>query len=72
MMKIEKEAEKILEEFSKALKKVPELKETHYIVDNLNRTRSDKMRKHDPKRILKNAPVDEEGNIIVERGEWIQ
>ncbi|BDH79365.1 MAG TPA: Asp-tRNA(Asn) amidotransferase subunit GatC [Methanothermobacter sp.] len=69
---IEKEAEKILEEFSKALEKVPELEETHYIVDNLNRTRADKKRKHDPKRILKNAPVDEEGNIIVERGEWTQ
>jgi len=69
---IEKEAEKILEEFSKALEKVPELEETHYIVDNLNRTRADKKRKHNPERILKNAPIDEEGNIIVERGEWIQ
>jgi len=71
-MKIEKEAEKILEEFSKALEKVPELEETHYIIDNLNRTRSDKKRKQDPKRILRNAPVDKEGNIIVERGEWTQ
>lgn len=33
-MKIEKEAEKILEEFSKALEGVPELEETYYIVDN--------------------------------------
>jgi len=71
-MKIEKEAEKILEEFSKALEKVPELEETHYIIDNLNRTRADKKRKKDPERILRNAPVDNEGNIIVERGEWTQ
>lgn len=69
-MKIEKEAEKILEEFSKALEEVPELEETHYIVDNLNRTREDRAEKTNPEKILKNAPVDDEGNIIVERGEW--
>ncbi|MDR0912634.1 MAG: Asp-tRNA(Asn) amidotransferase GatCAB subunit C, partial [Methanobrevibacter sp.] len=35
-MKIEKDAEKILEEFSKTLNSIPNLEETHYIVDNVN------------------------------------
>jgi len=71
-MKIEKEAEKILEEFSRALEDVPELEETYYIVDNLNRTSEDEVEKSDPEKILRNAPVDEDGNIVVERGEWTQ
>ncbi|ADL58405.1 Asp-tRNA(Asn) amidotransferase subunit GatC [Methanothermobacter marburgensis] len=71
-MKIEKEAEKILEEFSRALENVPELEETYYIVDNLNRTSEDEVEKTDPEKILRNAPVDEDGNIVVERGEWTQ
>ena len=33
-MAIEKDAEKILEEFSKTLDKVPELEGTYYITDN--------------------------------------
>ncbi|MDI9617602.1 Asp-tRNA(Asn) amidotransferase subunit GatC [Methanothermobacter sp.] len=71
-MKIEKEAEKILKEFSRALEDVPELEETYYIVDNLNRTSEDDVEKTDPEKILRNAPVDEDGNIVVERGEWTQ
>ncbi|MCG2828420.1 Asp-tRNA(Asn) amidotransferase subunit GatC [Methanothermobacter sp. K4] len=71
-MKIEKEAEKILEEFSRALEDVPELEETYYIVDNINRTSEDEVEKTDPEKILRNAPVDEDGNIVVERGEWTQ
>ena len=71
-MKIEKEAEKILEEFSKALEGVPELEETYYIVDNLNRTKEVRVEKFNPEKILRNAPVDEDGNIVVERGEWTQ
>ncbi|MCQ8905662.1 MAG: Asp-tRNA(Asn) amidotransferase subunit GatC [Methanothermobacter sp.] len=71
-MKIEKEAEKILEEFSRALEEVPELEETYYIVDNLNRTREDEEEKTDPGKILRNAPADDDGNIVVERGEWTQ
>ena len=35
-MKIEKEAELIVEKFSEALKNIPELEETHYMVDNVN------------------------------------
>ena len=38
-MAIEKDAEKILEEFSKTLDKVPELEGTYYITDNLNLNR---------------------------------
>jgi aspartyl-tRNA(Asn)/glutamyl-tRNA(Gln) amidotransferase subunit C len=71
-MKIEKEAEKILEEVSRALEEVPELEETYYIVDNLNRTREDEEEKTEPGKILRNAPVDDDGNIVVERGEWTQ
>ena len=40
-MKIEKEAEIILEKFSKALENIPELEETHYMVDNVNLARED-------------------------------
>ena len=52
-MKIEKEAEKILEEFSKTLENIPELEETYYIVDNVNLTREDIPEKKNPERILK-------------------
>ena len=41
-MAIEKDAEKILEEFSKTLDTVPELEGTYYITDNLNLNRDDK------------------------------
>jgi aspartyl-tRNA(Asn)/glutamyl-tRNA(Gln) amidotransferase subunit C len=71
-MKIEKEAEKILEEFSKTLENIPELEETYYIVDNVNLTREDIPQKKNPKRILKNTQVDEEGNMIVEKSKWTQ
>jgi len=71
-MKIEKEAEEILEKFSKALEDIPELEETHYIVDNVNLTRSDCGEEKDPKKILRNAHLDEEGNLIVEKGKWVK
>lgn len=71
-MKIEKEAEKILEEFSKTLENIPELEETYYIVDNVNLTREDIPQKKNPERILKNTQVDEEGNMIVEKSKWTQ
>ena len=47
-MKIEKEAEKILESFSEALKDIPELEETHYMVDNVNLSRGDVAEKKNP------------------------
>ncbi len=72
MMKIEKEAEIILEKFSKVLQNIPELEETHYIVDNVNLSREDKGKDKNPEKILRNADVDEEGNVIVEKGKWVR
>ena len=71
-MKIEKEAEEILKKFSKALDDIPELEETHYIVDNVNLTRSDCGKDKNPEKIIKNAHVDENGNIITEKGKWVK
>jgi aspartyl-tRNA(Asn)/glutamyl-tRNA(Gln) amidotransferase subunit C len=69
-MKIEKEAEKILKEFSKTLENIPELEETHYIVDNINLTRKDMAHDKNPYRIMRNTNVDENGNMIVEKSKW--
>lgn len=71
-MKIEKEAEQILEKFSEALKDIPDLEETHYMVDNINLTRADIAEAKDPEKILRNAHTDEEGNIIAEKGKWVK
>lgn len=71
-MKIEKEAEIILEKFSKALENISELEETHYIVDNINLTREDKAEEKDPEKILRNSNIDEEGNLIAEKGKWVR
>ncbi len=71
-MKIEKEAEIILEKFSKVLQNIPELEETHYIVDNVNLSREDEGRDKNPEKILRNAEVDEEGNLIAEKGKWVR
>ncbi len=71
-MKIEKEADKILQEFSKALKNIPDLEETHYLVDNLNLSREDRAKKRNPDKILRNANTDEDRNLIVEKGKWIK
>ncbi|MGZ7050063.1 MAG: Asp-tRNA(Asn) amidotransferase subunit GatC [Methanobacterium sp.] len=71
-MKIEKEAEEILKKFSKALNDIPELEETHYIVDNVNLTRPDCGVEKNPKKILRNAHLDEEGNLIAEKGKWVK
>ena len=71
-MKIEKEAELILEKFSEALKDIPEFEETHYMVDNVNLTREDAAEDKNPEKILRNANTDEEGNIIAEKGKWVR
>ncbi len=71
-MKIEKEAEQILEKFSDALKDIPDLEETHYMVDNVNLTRDDIAEVKDPEKILRNAHTDEDGNIIAEKGKWVK
>ena len=71
-MKIEKEAEIILEKFSKALQNIPELAETYYIIDNVNLTRQDCGVDKNPEKILRNAQLDEDGNVIVEKGKWVR
>ena len=69
-MAIEKDAEKILEEFSKTLDKVPELEGTYYITDNLNLNREDESEQNDPSKIVRNARTDKDGNVIVKKAEW--
>ncbi len=71
-MKIEKEAEEILEKFREALEDIPELEETHYIVDNVNLTRPDCGEDKNPEKILRNTEVDEDGNVIVEKGKLVK
>lgn len=71
-MKIEKEAEKILQSFSDALKNIPELEETHYMVDNVNLSRDDCAEDKDSGKIMRNTHVDEDGNLIVEKGKWVK
>jgi aspartyl-tRNA(Asn)/glutamyl-tRNA(Gln) amidotransferase subunit C len=71
-LKIEKEAEKILQEFSKALENIPELEETHYMVDNVNLSREDCAEDKNPDKIMRNAHVDEEGCLIAEKGKWVR
>jgi aspartyl-tRNA(Asn)/glutamyl-tRNA(Gln) amidotransferase subunit C len=71
-LKIEKEAEIILEKFSRVLENIPDLEETHYIVDNVNLSREDVGRDKNPEKILRNANVDEEGNLIAEKGKWVR
>ncbi|BDZ71208.1 Asp-tRNA(Asn) amidotransferase subunit GatC [Methanobacterium petrolearium] len=71
-MKIEKEAEKILQNFSEALKDIPDLEETHYMVDNVNLSREDCAEDKNPEKIMHNTHVDEEGNLIVEKGKWVK
>jgi aspartyl-tRNA(Asn)/glutamyl-tRNA(Gln) amidotransferase subunit C len=71
-LKIEKEAEKILESFSEALKDIPELEETHYMVDNVNLAREDVSEEKNPEKILRNAHTDENGNIIADKAKWVR
>ena len=69
-MEIEKEAENILNKFSEVLDQIPDLEETRYIVDNLNRTREDVMEQKNPDKILRNAHVDKQGSVVAEKGKW--
>ena len=69
-MEIEKDAEKILEEFSKTLDKVPELEGTYYITDNLNLNREDEAEEKDASKIVRNARTDKDGNVVVKKAEW--
>lgn len=67
----EKDAEKIVEEFSKSLENIPDSEETWYITDNLNLTRKDKSNEKNPEKILRNARIDKDGNLIVKKANWI-
>ena len=69
-MSIEKDAEEIIEKFSKILEDIPDSDETWYITDNLNLTREDKAQEKNPEKILRNARIDKEGNLVVKRAEW--
>ncbi|WP_295619946.1 Asp-tRNA(Asn) amidotransferase subunit GatC [uncultured Methanobrevibacter sp.] len=69
-MVIEKDAEKILEEFSKTLDTVPELEGTYYITDNLNLNREDESVQNDSAKIVRNARTDKDGNVVVKKAEW--
>lgn len=71
-MKIEKEAEEILQKFSKVLENIPDLEETHYMVDNVNLTREDRAEDKNPEKIMENTNVDKDGNLIVEKGKWVK
>ena len=69
-MSIEKDAEKIIEEFSKTLENIPDSEETWYITDNLNLTREDKSQAKNPEKILRNARIDKDGNLVVKKADW--
>lgn len=68
--KIKKEGVKLLEEFSKQLEKVPEVKETHYVLDLKNVTRDDKKGKKKKFRdkLEKNVPRWEDNYVVAEKG----
>ncbi len=72
---IKREAEKVLNELSKALGEV-DLEETYYVVDEINVTEPDgepSVDKRFVKSLRKNAPhMDEEGNFIMEIGKWVK
>ena len=69
-MSIEKDAEEIIEKFSKTLENIPDSDETWYITDNLNLTRDDEAHVKNPEKILRNANIDKEGNLIVKKADW--
>ena len=69
-MTIEKDAEDIIEKFSKILEDIPDSDETWYITDNLNLTRDDEAREKNPEKILRNANIDKDGNLKVKKADW--
>ncbi len=69
--KIKREGVALIEEFSKALQKVPETEETHYVVDLKNVFRPDGDPVRDvvfPGRLRKIVPRFEDGFVIAEKG----
>ncbi len=69
-MTIEKDAEDIIEKFSKILEDIPDSDETWYITDNLNLTRDDESHQKNPEKILRNANINKDGNLIVKKADW--
>ena len=69
-MTIEKDAEDIIEKFSKILEDIPDSDETWYITDNLNLTRDDEAHGKNPEKILRNANIDKDGNLKVKKADW--
>lgn len=68
--KVLEEGKKLLEEFSEALKDVPDTEETHYVVDLKNVTRPDAPGKCDPdftKKFEALAPKWDYGYLKVEK-----
>lgn len=70
-MEIKEDAEKIVKEFSEKLENIPDLEETWYITDNLNLTRTDAACEKNPEKILRNARIDKDGNLIVKKADWV-
>jgi predicted Asp-tRNA(Asn)/Glu-tRNA(Gln) amidotransferase subunit C len=68
--KVLEEGKKLLEEFSEALKDIPDTEETHYVVDLKNVTRPDAKGKCDPGfrgKFEKLAPNWDYGYVKVEK-----
>ena len=75
-MTIEKDAEDIIEKFSKILEDIPDSDETWYITDNLNLTREDKAQAKNPEKILEREAVERRCRImafaqIIDKNFWI-
>jgi aspartyl-tRNA(Asn)/glutamyl-tRNA(Gln) amidotransferase subunit C len=66
-MTIEKDAEDIIEKFSKILEDIPDSDETWYITDNLNLTREDKSQAKNPEKILRNARIDKKEILLLKK-----
>jgi predicted Asp-tRNA(Asn)/Glu-tRNA(Gln) amidotransferase subunit C len=74
-MEVKKEAEKVLKELSDALGEI-KLKETYYVVEEINVTRKDgdpvldeKFRKISKKNAVH---IDDEGYFVTEIGRWVE
>ncbi|MEE8167472.1 MAG: hypothetical protein V3T58_01200 [Candidatus Hydrothermarchaeales archaeon] len=72
---IKAEGEKVLRELSEALGDI-DLAETYYVVEDINVTRESGEARVDrkfEKVAKKNAPkLDEDGNFVMERGQWVE
>ncbi|OYT40389.1 MAG: Asp-tRNA(Asn) amidotransferase GatCAB subunit C [Candidatus Altiarchaeales archaeon ex4484_43] len=68
--KIREQGIKLIEEFSRMLEKIPETRETHYVVDLRNVTREDRRavrKKGFDEKMKRIAPRWDEGYIVAEK-----